>query len=61
MTITFIVKWSYENKECFLNDSSNILCSLYILPKKTVKPDTPQNIGWLMKLAIDNDDYERFI
>lgn len=29
--------------------------------KQTVlKPDTPVNTGWLMKLAIHNDDYEKF-
>lgn len=26
----------------------------------TVKPDTEQNATWLMKLAIDENDYERF-
>lgn len=27
---------------------------------KTVKPDNPENTAWLMKLAIDNDDYASF-
>ena len=37
-----------------------IFCVVFTSCQKTVKPDTPQNIGWLMKLAIDNDDYEKF-
>lgn len=27
---------------------------------ETVKPDNPVNTAWLMKLAIDNDDYASF-
>ncbi|MFD1738720.1 hypothetical protein ACFSCX_19575 [Bacillus salitolerans] len=27
---------------------------------KFVQPDSPDNTAWLMKLAIDNDDYETF-
>lgn len=27
---------------------------------ETVKPNSPENTTWLMKLAIDNDDYESF-
>lgn len=27
---------------------------------KTVKPDNPVDTAWLMKLAIDNGDYDRF-
>jgi hypothetical protein len=25
---------------------------------KTLKPDSPDNTAWLMKIAIDNNDYE---
>lgn len=37
-----------------------MICVVLTSCQKTVKSDTPQNTGWLMKLAIDNGDYERF-
>ena len=37
-----------------------MICFIFTSCEKTVKPDTPQNAGWLMKLAIDYDDYEEF-
>lgn len=33
---------------------------LFTSCEKAMKPDTPLNISWLMKLAIDLDDYEQF-
>ena len=37
-----------------------MICVVFTSCQKTMKPDTPQNTAWLMKLAIDNGDYERF-
>lgn len=38
-----------------------IMLSIFLSScEDTVKPDTEQNATWLMKLAIDENDYERF-
>lgn len=37
-----------------------MICVVFTSCQKTMKPDTPQNTAWLMKLTIDNGDYERF-
>lgn len=51
--------WVMRTKSTLLI-SILMICVVFTSCQKTMKPDTPQNTAWLMKLAIDNGDYERF-
>lgn len=49
-----------KRKGIFLIGLVVVLCFAFISCQKALKPDTPANAAWLMKIAIDEGDYKWF-
>jgi hypothetical protein len=63
--LKYLVKKKFRGHRMKYNNKYLIMFAISIAifvgcSNKTLKPDSPDNPAWLMKLAIDNNDYESF-